>query len=126
MGTRGYIVIKFNGKIYKVFNPYDSYPSGLGKYIVNYLKKLVKENKLENTEDCFYTILGEFLDFTGDMAGEENLSEGDVCLNYRIEWIYRIDMNKMEIEFENYYNKAKYNILSDTWSGDKYIVRNIM
>ncbi len=116
MGTRGYIVIKFNGKIYKVFNPYDSYPSGLGKYIVNYLKKLVKENKLENTEDCFYTILGEFLDYTGDMTGQE-LEEGDAQCNYRIEWIYRIDMDKMEIEVENHYSTAKYNILSDTWGG---------
>ena len=54
MGTRGFIVIKFNGKVYRVFNPYDSYPSGLGKHIIKYLKKLVKEEKLENTEDCFY------------------------------------------------------------------------
>lgn len=35
MGTRGYYVFYYHGKFYIYYNHYDSYPEGLGKWIID-------------------------------------------------------------------------------------------
>lgn len=51
MGTRGTITIIYNGRIIKIFNQYDSYPDGLGKDLVDEIKKLILKYGLESMLD---------------------------------------------------------------------------
>jgi len=44
MGTRGAYGIKSNGKYYVTYNHFDSYPDGLGDVIVEFCRKIQKEN----------------------------------------------------------------------------------
>ncbi|AYV78783.1 MAG: hypothetical protein Edafosvirus33_3 [Edafosvirus sp.] len=48
MGTRGTILIKFNGKWFKVYNHLDSYFEGLGMNLMNELVELLKLNSVDN------------------------------------------------------------------------------
>ena len=34
MGTRGFFVYRFRGRYYALYLPYDTYPEGLGKQVV--------------------------------------------------------------------------------------------
>jgi hypothetical protein len=42
MGTRGAVGVKLDGKYYVTYNHFDSYPSGLGKEVVEFCQKVVK------------------------------------------------------------------------------------
>ena len=43
MGTRGHIIIKYNGKLIRLYNHMDSYPEWLGKNILEDLITLLKD-----------------------------------------------------------------------------------
>lgn len=42
MGTRGTITIIYQGKLIKLYNHWDSYPSGLGVNLVQEIKRLLQ------------------------------------------------------------------------------------
>ena len=46
MGTRGFIVFRVKGKDVAFYNHYDSYPTGLGNEIINFIQSL-DEGRLE-------------------------------------------------------------------------------
>lgn len=56
MGTRGLYVFKYRGIYYIFYNHYDSYPSGLGKLIVNDIRQLIQDNKLDIVKDLISDI----------------------------------------------------------------------
>jgi hypothetical protein len=110
MGTRGYIVIKFHNRYYKIYNHYDSYPSNLGKQVVDMLKRLKEYNELEQSENCLNTIIENF--------NKEKVEDGDQDLNIFIEWVYNINLDEMTLTIMGGKNHAqKYNILDidDDW-----------
>lgn len=47
MGTRGYIIITFNGKCLTIYNHFDSYPEGLGATLVKELQQLFTSFTME-------------------------------------------------------------------------------
>ena len=47
MGTRGLFGFYFKGKYYVCYNHWDSYPSGLGKDLINELSRCIKLNQLD-------------------------------------------------------------------------------
>jgi hypothetical protein len=113
MGTRGYIVIKYHNKYYKIYNHYDSYPSSFGKKVIDILKKLKKENKLEQSEKCLNTIIQCF---------DGSVEHGDQELDLMIEWVYTINLNVMTltIKGDNGEYITEYNIsdIDDNWLND--------
>jgi hypothetical protein len=56
MGTRGTITFIFNGKIIKVYNHWDSYPSGLGVKLINELQILLKAMSIDEIIEKFNKI----------------------------------------------------------------------
>lgn len=90
MGTRGFIVVKFNNKYYKIYNHFDSYPSELGRKVIDFLKKLKDNNELEQNEECLHKIIEYFV-----MICKNEVEEGDTDLNIMIEWIYKIDLDQL-------------------------------
>jgi hypothetical protein len=110
MGTRGYIVIKYLNRYYKIYNHRDSYPSELGKTVVNMLKRLKEENRLEQSEYCLNTIIEYF--------NNEKVEDGDQDFNIFIEWIYKINLDEMTLTIMGGNNHAQqYNVLDidDDW-----------
>ena len=112
MGTKGYIVIKFNNRYYKIYNHFDSYPSNLGVIVIDFIKKLKENGELEQSEECFNTIM----DFCKKIDNEK-VNEGDAELDVFIQWIYKIDMDLMLLIIKNYRINKVYNIhyISDNW-----------
>lgn len=53
MSTRGYLGIKKKGELKGQYNHFDSYISGLGKDIVEYLNSLNKDNMIEILDKTF-------------------------------------------------------------------------
>ena len=67
------ILLKYYDKYDKIYNHYDhSYPSHLGKKVIDILKRLKEENRLEQSENCF---------------NKEKVEDGNQALNVFIEWI---------------------------------------
>lgn len=56
MGTRGYIIIVYKGKVYYIFNRWDSYPRGLG---IKIIKDLLNFFNGENSEDWVFKLTEE-------------------------------------------------------------------
>jgi hypothetical protein len=114
MGTRGFIIIKFNNKYYAIYNPYDSYPSCLGQKVIEYVKTLIQNNELYNTEECLDTIIEYFTQYTKE---DYTVIEDSNELKYLDgEWIYTIDPSKMLLTikgngFYPYY--IKYSLIKD-------------
>jgi hypothetical protein len=112
MGTRGFIIIKFNNKYYAIYNHYDSYFSYLGLKIMNYLKELIQANELNNTEDCLNAMINYFTP-----ESEYSVIENTIdfyCLDG--EWFYIVDLNEMLLtiksnKFAPYY--IKYSLRKD-------------
>jgi hypothetical protein len=48
MGTLGLFGFVYKGKYYLAYNHFDSYPSGLGIYLINELISAIKNNQLGN------------------------------------------------------------------------------
>ena len=117
MGTRGYIVIKFNNKYYAIYIPYDSYFSHLGTIIIEYLKKLIQENELNNTENCLNIMIEYFTHKYKKLEESYTIENNSVELEYfDAEWIYTIDLEKLLLtikgcDFHPYF--VKYSLIKD-------------
>jgi len=57
MGTRGYVVIVFNGKVIAVYNHWDSYVTGLGYELIKELAALMKLYTLEQLRGLFSKVI---------------------------------------------------------------------
>lgn len=114
MGTRGFIIIKFNNKYYAIYNPYDSYPSCLGQKVIEYVKSLIQNNELHNTEECLETMLEYFTQYTKE---DYTVIEDSNELKYLDgEWIYTIDPSKMLLTIKGngfYPYCIKYSLIKD-------------
>ena len=53
MGTRGFYGFRYKKKYYMVYNPYDSYFSGLGKILLKEVRKMVANNEFEKWLSLF-------------------------------------------------------------------------
>jgi hypothetical protein len=47
MSTRGALGFKINGTYHATYNHFDSYPEGLGREVVRFIRSVVKKNKLD-------------------------------------------------------------------------------
>ncbi len=95
MGTRGIIIIKVNGRYFCYYNPYDSYPSWLGHYLIVelfpyvILKELMCKKNYDSEEINFPGTLSE-------IKNQENLHnyQKNVDLNnFDAEYFYIIDFD---------------------------------
>jgi len=109
MGTRGYIVVKYKGKYYYVYNHFDSYPSNLGKKIVN----MIKQREVVKSKSYVYYILQDYK--IGDLKITKN--EKDVQPGGGIEWVYIVNLDEMIFEILGGYYKPKYdfNKIDEDW-----------
>lgn len=110
MGTRGYVVVKLNGKYYKKYNHYDSYPSNLGENIIALLNSL----HLEASKECAYNILNS-INKNGCEEIEEE--EEDVKTDLFIEWVYTVDLNRKTLTINGGYYEPTYVIdrITENW-----------
>lgn len=53
MSTRGYLGLKKNGKLKGMYNHFDSYPSGLGVYIVDTLNEIDSKDRIKVLNDTY-------------------------------------------------------------------------
>jgi hypothetical protein len=110
MGTRGYVVVKLDGKYYKIYNHWDSYPSSLGQIVVNILKSL----QLEASKECAYNILNSI-----NKNGCEEIEEQDdpVKIDLFIEWVYTIDLDRKTLTISGGYYEPTYIIdrIPENW-----------
>lgn len=53
MSTRGYLGLKKNNKLKGHYNHFDSYPSGLGAYVIETLNKINKDKRIEVLNDTY-------------------------------------------------------------------------
>ena len=136
MGTRGYVVIKYNGIYYIFYNNSDSYLSSLGLSVLEEIKTIIKLNKLNYVKSLFATI--EQLD---EFEGSENyffgiinsLTDIDYCqymtslekpkCNVFIEWIYTVDFDTNVFSIQNYkkHYKVSFSNLPDDLDEDDLI-----
>jgi hypothetical protein len=58
MGTRGLFGFKFRGVYYLIYNHFDSYPSGLGKDLLNEIKRAITEGRLDEWKDKVVALQG--------------------------------------------------------------------
>ena len=114
MGTRGYIVIKFRNKYYKIYNHFDSYAEYLGQKIVDILNKLKEEGKLEQDQahECFAHLIAQIINLTN-----QHMEEGDAAHTLFIEWLYRIDLDNMRITMSGWGKCEEFDMLNipDNW-----------
>ena len=119
MVTHGYVVYKYNGIFYTFYNHSDSYPEYLGFYLLEELKKIVKEEKISLIKDLLPKI-----------PTRHNFSEGDNYINgifnsivyhkdrkyitsnklyssMMIDWLYLIDFDNNIFMIRNIYHKKQ-------------------
>lgn len=117
MGTRGYFVVKFEGRYYRIYNHGDSYPSSLGKKVVAAIKGKEIERSLKYLTHLLNFFLSSedsvayrrFILITDDFKDIEN----DVV----IEWVYIIDLDKLTLTFTGGYLQPVYPLseIPDDW-----------
>ncbi len=127
MGTRGYVVLKYNGIYYIFYNNSDSYLSHLGKNVLNNLKEIIQNNQLPIVKLLFCKI-EEQSEFNGDGSNHfysimdsiryptslQYMTSKDKpeCTLF-IEWIYTVDFDKNLFIIQNYdkyYQVGFYNL----------------
>lgn len=102
MGTRGYIVVKYNDKYYVRYNHMDSYPEYLGKKIVSMMRTLHEDNvKGEQYKENILSVASDSL---------TNIEEEKPETTLTIEWIYIIDLQEMTFEIKGGYHEPSYKI----------------
>ena len=106
MGTKGYIVIKFQNKYYAIYSHFDSYPSYLGDRVDYIIKKLKQAKIFGQSEECLKNLIDYF---TG--INHQPVEDGDVELDVFIQWIYNIDLDTMLLTIKNEKINKVYNIL---------------
>ena len=123
MGTRGYYVFKYNNIYYIFYNHFDSYLNGLGKMIVNDIKKLIENNKdwietlkklinkikmtdIEIWGKTQFNSIIESLERAEDYTYHTSINEP--VLTLFIEYIYIIDIDSMKFKVIPY-DEHEYN-----------------
>lgn len=53
MSTRGYMGLKKDGELKGMYNHFDSYPSGLGKYLIEELNKINVDERVKKLNEAF-------------------------------------------------------------------------
>lgn len=106
MGTNCFYVFKYNKKYYIYFKGNDSYPSGLGKIIVNELQQMSAEDMIEiknliNSINVNTTYDNSYCGFKNLVHSLQNpkkyafqIKETEPELEIGIQYIYIIDMDK--------------------------------
>ena len=128
-------VIKFRNAYYKIYNHWDSYPSELGKKVIegfaqpqaaqnldslpripygnpstnDVLKTLQEHNELEQSEECLKAIIQYFVTTCKNEVVEE-----DGQLSFLIEWIYKMDLDQLQLTVENWDKKKQISCISGT------------
>jgi hypothetical protein len=113
MGTRGHYIFKYKGIHYIFYNHFDSYFSGLGKMIVDDLKKLIETDKdwIETIKKLILKIKQTDIEIWGQSQFKsiiESLedaecytyytSKNEPVLSLFIEYIYIIDIDTMKFK----------------------------
>ena len=106
MGTRGFIIVKFRHVYYKIYNHWDSYPTGLGKKVIDFLQRLKDHNELVQTEACLHTIIQNFV-------RNEEVVEEDGHVDIMIEWVYKIDLDQLLLIVESWNKVETFNLTLD-------------
>lgn len=99
MGTRGYIVVKFENRYYMIYNHFDSYPSNLGVKVVS----IIREEQLNNNLDCLNNVIQQFKEQVY-ITDNKNDIENDLF----IEWVYIIDLDENTLKITGGYYKPTY------------------
>jgi hypothetical protein len=114
MGTRGYIIVKFQNVYYRLYNHFDSYPEGLGMKLVEFIK--INEMK---SNDIIY-IISYLIEYFGITHIKENLfvtrNASDIENDLFIEWVYIINLDNQTFKFTGGFYEPEYelnNIPSD-------------
>lgn len=109
MGTRGFIVVKFEGKYYRIYNHYDSYPEGLGVEVANVARQA------ERTKEYVNKVIDKFDSSHYHLLVTESAS--DVENDLLIEWVYIIDLDAGTFTVNGGYHTPVYQLTSipDDW-----------
>lgn len=78
MSTRGYYGIRKNGELKGTYNHWDSYPSGLGKDLVETINKIKKEDRIKVLSDTF-----DYIELVDDDIPPTK-EQQDMCLQANI------------------------------------------
>jgi hypothetical protein len=99
MGTRGYIVVKFENRYYRIYNHWDSYPSNLGVKVVS----IIREEQLNKNLDCLNNVIEQFKEQVY-ITDNKNDIENDLF----IEWVYIIDLDESTLKITGGYYEPTY------------------
>jgi hypothetical protein len=117
MSTRGYIIIKYKGLYYRIYNHFDSYPSYLGKAVVSFLTQHDPSDPLS----FLASVINFFLLFKdhnpppklGDglirSSRELSIHSSFPTPNFDIEWSYIIDLDSLIFSIDGGFYKPAYN-----------------
>ena len=61
MGTRGAYGFHYNGQDYITYNHYDSYPTGLGHAMINFIEATTEEEMLNIVKNIILVIIKIFI-----------------------------------------------------------------
>lgn len=107
MGTRGYIVVKFQKKYYRVYNHNDSDPQNLGEAIVSLIRKR-KPKAIESYKNYILGLCDKY-----DI--EEDISQHQIDTSN--EWTYIIDLDAMTFTIKGATYEPTYllNSIPENW-----------
>lgn len=129
MGTRGYIVIQFENIYYCIYNQFDSYPSHLGKKIIEVLE--MEEIKKNLDYVCY--IINSFLTRNEPIINRrqlyiynrQQLFYDEIMSDIWVEWIYTINLDNETFSFKGGYYEPTYplNDIPPNWF-EKFEIEN--
>jgi hypothetical protein len=105
MGTHGLYGFYYNGKLYLIYNRWDSYPSGLGSTLVNEIKEALKDGTFENWKNLLIKaviILEDEEDQENDGSFLKILNSGRIQLSeehVEKEYVYILDLDNNSFYF---------------------------
>jgi len=92
MSTRGYIGIKKKGQLKGMYNHWDSYPSGLGKNLVETINKIKVDDRLKVLNDTF-----DYIELV-DESGKPNEEQIAKCIKAKV-----CDLDVSNRSYEDWY-----------------------
>ena len=92
MSTRGYIGIKKKGQLKGMYNHWDSYPSGLGKDLVEIINKIKVEDRIKVLNDTF-----DYIELVDENSKPTNEQIG-VCVKANT-----VDLSVANRSYEDWY-----------------------
>jgi len=137
MGTRGFVVIKYNGVYYIFYNNSSSYLSCLGLSVLKEIKEIIQFDEISYVKSLFSKIklLGEFNEGDNHFCGIIQSLKHSECFQYItsfekpdcslfIEWIYTVDFDNNLFTIQNYdkHYKVSFSDLPEDLNYDALIV----